>query len=122
MDNVIKFPNRKQETKSKNINEDHIKLATEISEHLWNNLISDLAKLNCDLKTDFEEKFPSMILILESIKSLYLQSKGIDHMLQDFAKEAFTISIETINITEGSIVNMNDFYEEIEKAVDNHDD
>lgn len=63
--------------------------ADEISEILWNHVLGELARSGVDLENRAEELFPSMILLLESIRSLHLQANNIEHPLQAFAAEAF---------------------------------
>lgn len=104
MNNVIKFPVKKH-VKSAEIkfNEDALledifkieddlekfktDFASEMAEILWNRIIAELSRSGCNFQDDFEEYFPSMILVLEAIKSLHLHAEGVHHDLQDFARE-----------------------------------
>lgn len=64
--------------------------SNEIAEFLWRNILGELVRSGCDF-TNMDRYFPSMLLVLESIRSLHLQSQGIHHNLQDFAKDAITV-------------------------------
>ncbi len=59
----------------------------EIAEILWQNLLGELARAGCDLNTNVDNHFPAMVLVLESIRSLHLLTSGIEHPLQEFAKD-----------------------------------
>lgn len=94
--NVIKFPKIKLnsppqtlEDVSEKIAEYKRNFADELSEMLWNNVLGELARAGSDLDENIEVLFPSMILLLESIKSLQLHANGVHHPLQDFAQECF---------------------------------
>lgn len=94
--NVIKFPKIKLdfspqtlEDVSEKIAEYKRNFADELSEMLWNNVLGELARAGSNLDENTEELFPSMILLLESIKSLQLHANGVHHPLQDFALECF---------------------------------
>lgn len=120
-DNVIKFPknNKVSEQQTEEIDKDLI-LANEISEFIWNDVMAKLSKLGCDIETDMDKKLPSMILILESIKSFYLQTKNIEHYLQEFSTESFIITPK--NQEKEKIRYIDEFFREIEEQVDNDKD
>lgn len=100
--NVIAFPKVKvegapptsPEELSEKITEYRTSFAEEISEVLWNMVLGELARAGCDFEADIEKYYPSMIMILESIKSLHLQTAGIYHPLQDAAAESFVVTVE----------------------------
>ena len=70
----------------------------EISEILWQYVLGELARSGCDFQNDLDKVYPSMILILESIRSLHLLCSDIDHPLQDLA-EKIIVEDENIQIT-----------------------
>ena len=53
--------------------------------------IGELVRSGCDFAPEIEKHFPSMVLVLESIRSLHLQSQGLHHNLQDFARDCIDI-------------------------------
>jgi len=69
----------------------------EIAEILWQNILGELTRSGCDFHRDIDKFYPSMILVLESIRSLHLLNSGISHPLQEFADN--TITSEDIKIT-----------------------
>lgn len=97
MDNVIEFPKikvgssvqSKEELQDK-LEEFKTEYSNEIAEFLWRNVLGELVRSGCDFE-DMEKYFPAMLLVLESIRSLHLQSQGMHHNLQEFAKEAITV-------------------------------
>jgi len=98
MADIIQFPKMKVDTPPQSPEELRDKLAEfketyseEIAEFLWRNILGELVRSGCDFTKDMERFFPSMVLVLESIKSLHLQSQGIEHELQKFAKECIDI-------------------------------
>lgn len=97
LDNIIQFPKMKLDAPPQSPQEVANKLieyktnyADEISEILWDHVLGELTRAGCDFGKNIDEFFPSMVLILESIRSLHLQVNGIDHPLQKFAKESVT--------------------------------
>lgn len=96
--NIIAFPKVKVdgspptslEELSEKIAEYKTSFAEEISEVLWNFVLGEMARAGCDFDKDLQKYYPSMVMILESIKSLHLQTNGIHHPLQDIAAESFT--------------------------------
>ncbi len=97
-DNVIEFPKFKTDGPPQSraevddkVMEYKLSYSEEISEFLWRQCIAELSRSGCDLSKDMEKYFPSMILILEAIRSLHLQTQDVDHPLQDFAKDSLNI-------------------------------
>lgn len=97
--NVIKFPKMKLDAPPQSPEELAEKLAEykksfadDISEFLWNHVLSEMVRSGCRFDSQAEELYPSIILLLESIRSLYLQTQGIEHPLQDFAREFIDLS------------------------------
>lgn len=66
--------------------------ADEIAEMLWNHVLGELTRAGCNFDKDIERYFPSMVLILEAIRSLHLQSQGLEHPLQKFAATSLDMS------------------------------
>lgn len=107
--NIIAFPKVKVdgapptsiEELSEKIAEYKTSFAEEISEVLWNLVLGEMARAGCDFDKDLQKYYPSMVMILESIKSLHLQTNGIHHPLQDIAAESFVVE-------EGSIMMITD--------------
>lgn len=62
--------------------------STELAEIIWENVLGEMARAGCSLDEDINTYFPSMVLIFEAIKSLHLQTMGVDHPLQHFAAES----------------------------------
>lgn len=96
-DNVIEFPKirvdspaESPEELQRRIVEYKEEYANEIAEFIWRQAIGELSRAGCDF-TDMKKYFPSMMLVLESIRSLHLQTQGIEHNLQQFAEDAITI-------------------------------
>ena len=92
-DNIIQFPKfgpgpSSPEELAEMLQDYKEDFANEISEMLWNHVIGELHRAGCDFHTDIERYFPSMLLVLESIRSLHLQSQGAYHPLQEVAKES----------------------------------
>ena len=96
--NIIEFPKIKIDTPPQSMEEVQEQLreykesyASEVADILWQNVINELGRAGCDFEKDMESYYPSMVLILESIRSLHLQTSDIDHPLQTFAIEHITI-------------------------------
>ena len=92
--NVITFPKMKLDTPPQSPEELAYKLseykksfANDISEFLWDHVLSEMVRSGCKFEAEAEKYYPSIILLLESIRSLYLHAQGIDHPLQEFAQE-----------------------------------
>ncbi len=113
-DNIISFPKDKLLTPPQNAQElaDSVKEfklghADQISEALWQYVLTEMIRSGVVFEQDTMKYFPAMVLILESIKSLHLLTNAIHHPLQDFAKDS--IDIEA-------------FEEELKDVVDISDD
>jgi len=61
--------------------------ANDLAEIIWENVLHEMARANCDFDSDINKYFPNMILIFESIKALHLQTLNVEHPLQDFAQK-----------------------------------
>jgi hypothetical protein len=90
--NVIKFPKMKLDAPPQNpeelankISEYKKAFAEDIAEFLWGHVIGELARSGCDFQSNPEELYPSIVLVLEAIKSLHLHANGIEHPLQELA-------------------------------------
>ncbi len=98
MSNVIEFPKIKVDSPPQSPDELEAKIAeykeeysNEIAEFIWRQAIGELVRSGCDFAPEIEKHFPSMVLVLESIRSLHLQSQGLHHNLQDFARDCIDI-------------------------------
>lgn len=98
MADIIEFPKLKVVTPPQSKEELNAKLkefkesySEEIADFLWRNMLGELVRSGCDFSKDMDRFFPSMVLVLESIRSLHLQSQGIDHPLQEFARDSLDI-------------------------------
>ena len=96
--NIIEFPKIKIDAPPQSMEEvqEHLRqykesYASEVADILWQNVINELGRAGCDFEKDMDSYYPSMILILEAIRSLHLQTSGIEHPLQTFAIENITI-------------------------------
>jgi hypothetical protein len=94
MAEIIKFPKMKldappqsAEELSEKLTEYRTSFSEDISEALWNLVLIEMVRSGCRFELNTEEYYPSIILLLEAIKSLHLQASGIHHPLQDFAKD-----------------------------------
>jgi hypothetical protein len=105
IDNIITFPKMKlggppqsPEELANRISEYKKAFAEDIAEFLWGHVIGELARSGCDFQSNPEELYPSIVLVLEAIKSLHLHSNGIDHPLQKLAVTIMEESDEDIEI------------------------
>lgn len=96
--NIIPFPKIKLDAPPQSAEEVQAQIrqykesyANEVADILWQSVINELGRAGCDFEKDMDAYYPSMILILESIRSLHLQASGIEHPLQTFATENITI-------------------------------
>jgi len=99
--NVITFPKMKldappqsPEELAEKLSEYKKSFADDISEFLWNHVLSEMVRSGCRFDAEAEEYYPSIILMLESIRSLYLHSQGIEHPLQEFAQDFIDLDSE----------------------------
>lgn len=91
MNNVIDFAKFKNELDSlEEIEEDTEEVIPSdmLVERIWANALQELERSGCKLSKNTRLYFPSMVLVLESIRSLHMLSNGEEHALQDFAREA----------------------------------
>lgn len=102
MTNIVKFPKTKLGTPPQSPEEFADKLAEyrrgfseDVAEQLWNIVIIEMVRSGCRFDEKPEEYYPSIILLLEAIKSLHLQAHDIEHPLQELAKEF--VSEEELN-------------------------
>jgi hypothetical protein len=105
--NVITFPKMKLNSPPQSPEELAEKLieykksfADDISEFLWSHVLSEMVRSGCNFDVESQEYYPSIILLLESIRSLHLQSNGVHHPLQDFAQEFIDLDEETVDKSE----------------------
>jgi hypothetical protein len=94
MAEIIEFPKMKldappqsAEELSERLTEYRTSFSNDVSEQLWNLVLIEMVRSGCRFEQNTEEYYPSIILLLEAIKSLHLQASGIHHPLQDFAKD-----------------------------------
>lgn len=94
MANIIQFPKMKIDTPPQSAEELSAKLteyrtsfSNDVAEQLWNLVILEMVRSGCNFEENTEEYYPSIILVLEAIRSLHLEANEIHHPLQDFAKE-----------------------------------
>jgi len=113
-DNIISFPKDKLLTPPQNalelaesVKEFKLGHADQISEALWQYVLTEMIRSGVVFEKDTMHYFPAMVLILESIKSLHLLTSGIHHPLQDFA---------------GDSIDVDQFQEELKDLVDNYED
>ena len=113
-DNIISFPKDKLLTPPQNAQElaDSVKEfklghADQISEALWQYVLTEMIRSGVVFEQDTMKYFPAMVLILESIKSLHLLTNSIHHPLQDFAADS---------------INIDDYREEQEITIDIDED
>jgi len=118
-DNVIQFPKGSIQGSAKTREElqqalvDYKQeIAEEASEFLWRNTIGEMSRMGCDFDKNMKFYFPSMVLILEAMRSLHLQAHGVHHPLQDFAEEF--IDIEELPNIEDEMKKMVDNDEELD--------
>jgi hypothetical protein len=104
-DNVVKFPKMKLDTPPQTPEELATKIseykkafAEDIAEFLWGHVIGELARSGCDFQSNPEELYPSIVLVLEAIKSLHLHANGIEHPLQALAEAIIDENGEEIQI------------------------
>jgi len=113
-DNVITFPKLKLNSPpqsarelAEQIEEFKIGHSDQIAEVIWQYVLAEIVRSGATFDKDTMHYFPSMVLVLESIRSLLLLTNGIDHELQKFANESIDIE---------------QFGEEMDLLVDNEED
>lgn len=94
MAEIIQFPKMKLDTPPQSLEELSEKLteyrttfSNDIAESIWNLVLIQMVRSGCKFDQDIEKYYPSIILVLEAIRSLHLQANEIHHPLQDFANE-----------------------------------
>jgi len=94
MSKIIMFPKtnlsiapQSQEELAEKLKEYRVSFSEDVAEQLWNMVLIEMVRSGCRFDTNPEEYYPSIILVLESIKSLHLHAHGIEHPLQEMAKE-----------------------------------
>lgn len=94
MGELITFPQMKLDTPPQSAEELAEKLAeyrtsfsNDVAEQLWNLVLLEMVRSGCRFEDNTEKYFPSIILLLEAIRSLHLHANEIHHPLQDFAKD-----------------------------------
>jgi hypothetical protein len=96
-------PPQSLEELSEKLIEYRTSFSNDVAESLWNLVLVEMVRSGCRFEQDTEKYYPSIILLLESIRSLHLQASGIHHPLQDFATqfvEDEEIGKESIDIQE----------------------
>ena len=122
-DNVVQFPRlisdppmTAGEVKDK-ISAYKENYANDLSEIIWENVLHEMARANCDFDSDIEKYFPNMILIFESIKALHLLTLDVEHPLHDFAeKNVVVLDSDGTHTVGGLKTNLTDL------GVDNDDE
>lgn len=96
-DNVVQFPRfisdppmTADEVKDR-ISSYKENYANDLSEIIWENVLHEMARANCDFDSDIDKYFPNMILVFESIKALHLLTMDAKHPLQEFASQNVAI-------------------------------
>lgn len=94
--NVIRFPKIKLDAPAQTPEELAAKIeeykksfAADVSEFLWQNVLMELSRAGCQFDKNMEQLYPSILLVLESIRSLHLHANDIDHPLQKISAEMF---------------------------------
>lgn len=110
MAEIIKFPKFKLDAPPQSLEELSEKLteyrtsfSNDVAESLWNLVLVEMVRSGCRFEQDTEKFYPSIILLLEAIRSLHLQASGIRHPLQDFAEEFIEseeVDVEMVDIGE----------------------
>jgi len=103
-DNIIEFPkvNTNVESLTKEqlrsvLDEYKEEVANEMSEFLFRHVIGELTRVGHSFDKNMEHFMPSMMMVLESIRSLALQAHGIEHDFQSIAKDILEIETKDIN-------------------------
>jgi hypothetical protein len=89
LSNIVNFPNKNKEEIKKEFL-DYIGDSNEISNYIMDYVMEILVSSGCEFDNmDPKEVIPHIILVFESIRSLYLFSKKESHPLQIIANEVF---------------------------------
>lgn len=122
--NVIKFPKffdsppMSPEDVQEKLTKYKESYSTELAEIIWENVLGEMARAGCQFDEDINLYFPSMILIFESIKSLHLQTMGVEHALQEFAVENTLILEADGEHAMGGFRTKNEKVVDIDKEID----
>ena len=124
-DNVVQFPRLVSdppltagEVKDK-ISAYKENYANDLSEIIWENVLHEMARANCDFDSDINKYFSNMILVFESIKALHLLTLGVEHPLHDFAKKnVVVLESDGAHTVGGLKTNLTD----LDLGVDNDDE
>ena len=94
MGELITFPKMKLDSPpqspaelAEKLAEHRTSFSVDVAEQLWDLVLIEMVRSGCRFEDNTEEYFPSIILLLEAIKSLHLHTSNIHHPLQDFAKD-----------------------------------
>ena len=94
MGELITFPQMKLDTPpqsaeelAEKLSEYRTSFSNDVAEQLWNLVLLEMVRSGCRFEDNTEEYFPSIILLLEAIRSLHLHANEVHHPLQDFAKD-----------------------------------
>lgn len=92
MNNVIDFTKFRSKTPEEEIEteEEEVSESDMFVERIWAEVLSELERGGCRFSQEPKFYFPAMILVLESIRSLYLLANGESHGLQEFANDALS--------------------------------
>ena len=89
MNNIVDFTKFKSKISEKEIEDIEEESETDLAiERIWAGVLQDLERAGCRFSKDTRLYFPSMVLVLESIRSLYLLANEEEHGLQEFARDA----------------------------------
>ena len=94
MGELITFPQMKLDTPpqsaeelAEKLSEYRTSFSNDVAEQLWNLVLLEMVRSGCRFEDNTEEYFPSIILVLEAIRSLHLHTNEVHHPLLDFAKD-----------------------------------
>jgi hypothetical protein len=91
MNNIIDFEKfRSKFTEEETDDIEEVSEVDLIVERIWAGVLQDLERTGCRFSRDTKLYFPSMILVLESIRALYLLANDEHHGLQEFAQDALS--------------------------------
>ncbi len=116
MADIIEFPKMKrmgtpptsEDDLENQITDFRFGLSEQVSEVIWQTVLTELIRSGCNFSEDPDEFFPALVLILETIKSLHLQTQGIEHPLQQFARDAINIEDFQVDIIDKTLDNEED--------------
>lgn len=88
MNNIIDFAKFKNKSEEELEDFEEVPETDLMIERIWAGVLQDLERSGCRFSRDPRLYFPSMVLVLESIRALYLLANGEEHGLQEFARDA----------------------------------